>query len=199
MIIAEFKIQTIEELIKKFGDNFKDSQYSALDIFLEIILESITEKRSFDFEDSSWPLELVKLFAKSCIIRQKRDMQKLIRGIAKTEYNPFLDSGEVLRALCRNFDVDYEEVVVCPPVVWTIVVKTKQGKQSLILDSNDRAYVFSVKEKASRFIKIAKFLSSVPYLIKQKDDKVILTRIKREELIEKLKENFLKILVDFEP
>jgi len=89
-------------------------------------------------------------------------------------------------------------VALCPDIVWAIVVKTKGGRQILILDSNNRAYVFTNKEKASKFIKIAKFLSSAPLLTKQKEDKVLLTRMKREKLTEKLGENFLKILVDFE-
>ena len=198
MIIAEFKIQSIEELISKFWDKYKKNSYSALEIFLEIILDSIAARRSFDLEDSSWPVELVQLFAKTCIARQKRDMQQIIKKITKTEYNPFIDSGEVLKALCRNFDVDYEEVMMCPAKVWAIVVKTKSGRQSLILDSNDRAYIFTAKEKASKFIKIAKFLSSAPLLTKQKEDKILLTRLEREKLIEKIGENFLKILVDFE-
>lgn len=197
MIIAEFKIQSIEGLISKFRDNYKEGSYSALDIFLEIIIDSIAERRSFDLEDSSWPVELVRLFEKTCIARQKKDMQKIIKKITKTEYNPFIDSGEVLKALCRNFDVDYEEVIMCPAKIWAIVVKTKSGRQSLILDSNDRAYIFSAKEKASKFIKIAKFLSSAPLLTKQKEDRILLTRLEREKLIEKIGENFLKILVDF--
>ena len=83
MIIAEFKIQSIEELISTFLDKYKNSSYSALDIFLEIILDSIAERRSFDLEDSSWPIELVQLFAKTCIARQKRDMQGIIKNISK--------------------------------------------------------------------------------------------------------------------
>lgn len=197
MIIAELKIQSIEGLISKFGDKYKKSSYSALDIFLEIILDSIAERRSFDLEDSSWPVELVQLFAKTCIARQKRDMQKIIKNITKTEYNPFIDSGEVLKALCRNFDIDYEEIVMCPAKIWAIVIKTKSGRQSLILDSNDRAYVFTAKDKATKFIKIARFLSSAPLLTKQKEDRILLTRLEREKLIEKIGENFLKILVDF--
>ena len=98
MIIAEFKIQSIEELISKFWDKYKKNSYSALEIFLEIILDSIAARRSFDLEDSSWPVELVQLFAKTCIARQKRDMQQIIKKITKTEYNPFIDSGEVLKA-----------------------------------------------------------------------------------------------------
>ncbi len=197
MIIAEFKIQTIEESITKFTDNYRNSRYSALDIFLEIILESIAERRSFDLEDPSWPIELVQLFAKTCIVRQKQDIQKIIKNVAKTEFNPFIDSGAVLMELCRDFDVDYEEVVMCPAIVWAIIVQTRSGRQSLILDSNNRAHVFTAKDKASKFIKIASFLSSAPLLVKQKDDKVVLTRLKREKLAEKLGENFLKILVDF--
>ncbi len=198
MIIAEFKIQSIEGLISRFRDTYKNSSYSVLDIFLEIILDSIAERRSFDLEDSSWPIGLVQLFAKTCIVRQKRDMQKIIKNITKTEYNPFIDSGEVLKALCLNFDIDYEEVIMCPAKVWAIIVKTKSGRQSLILDSNNRAYIFTAKDKASKFIKIAKFMSSAPLLTKQKEDKILLTRIEREKLIEKIGENFLKILVDFE-
>ena len=197
MIIAKFKIQTIEESIAKFTDNYRNSRYSALDIFLEIILESIAERRSFDLEDPSWPIELVQLFAKTCIARQKQDIQKIIKNVAKTESNPFIDSGAVLMELCRNFDVDYEEVVMCPAIVWAIVVQTKSGRQSLILDSNNRTYIFTAKDKASKFIKIARFLSSAPLLVKQKEDKAILTRMKREKLAEKLGENFLRILVDF--
>jgi len=197
MIIAEFKIQTIEESITKFADNYRNSRYSALDIFLEIILESIAERRSFDLEDPSWPIELVQLFAKTCIARQKQDIQKIIKNIAKTESNPFIDSGAVLIALCKGFDVDYKEVAMCPAIVWAIIVQTKSGRQSLILDSNNRAYIFTAKDKADKFIKIASFLSSAHLLVKQKDDKVVLTRIKREKLAEKLGENFLKILVDF--
>lgn len=198
MIIAEFKIQSIEGLISKFWDKYKNNSYSALDIFLEIILDSIAERRSFDLEDSSWPVELVQLFAKTCIARQKRDMQKIIKNITQTEYNPFIDSGDVLKALCRNFDVDYEEVTMCPANIWAIIVKTKSGRQSLILDSSNRTYIFTAKDKASKFIKIAKFLSSAPLLTKKKEDKVLLTRMGREQLIEKIGENFLKILVDFE-
>lgn len=198
MIIAKFKIQSIEGLISKFWDNYKNRSYSALDIFLEIILDSVAERRSFDLEDSSWPIELIQLFAKTCIARQKRDMQKIIKNITKTEYNPFIDSGDVLKALCRNFDIDYEEVTMCPAKVWTIIVKTKSGRQSLILDSSNRAYIFTAKDKASKFIKIAKFLSSAPVLTRQKEDKVLLTRMEREKIIEKIGENFLKILVDFE-
>lgn len=197
MIIAEFKIQTIEESIAKYTDNYRNSRYSALDIFLEIILESIAERRSFDLEDPSWPIELVQLFAKTCIARQKQDIQKIIRNVAKTESNPFIDSGAVLIALCRDFDVDYEEVEMCPAIVWAIVVQTRSGRQSLILDSNNRTYIFTAKAKASKFIKIARFLSSAPLLVKQKEDKAILTRMKREKLAEKLGENFLRILVDF--
>nr|MBC8362809.1 hypothetical protein [Candidatus Desulfatibia profunda] len=197
MIIAEFKIQSIEELILKFRDHYKNNSYSVLDIFLEIILDSISEKRSFNLEDSSWPIELVQLFAKACIARQKQDMQKIIKNVSKTEYNPFIDSGEVLKALCRNFDVDYRQVVMCPAKVWAIIVQTKRGTQRLILDSNNRAYIFTAKDKASKFIKIAKFLSSAPLLTKQKEDKILLTRIEREKLVEKLGENFLKVLVDF--
>lgn len=198
MIIAEFKIQSIEESIIKFRDNYKKNGYSSLDIFLEIILDSMAERRSFDLEDSSWPSELIKLFAKTCITRHKMDMQKIIKKITKTESNPFIDSGEILKALCRNFDLGYEEVSLCPNIVWAIVVKTKGGRQILILDSNNRTYVFTNKEKASKFIKIAKFLSSAPLLTKQKEDKVLLTRMDRNTLAEKLGENFLKILVDFE-
>ncbi|MFH0827573.1 MAG: hypothetical protein V1919_00225 [Candidatus Omnitrophota bacterium] len=197
MIIAGFKIQSIEELILKFRDNHKNNGYCATDIFLEIILDSISEKRSFDLEDSSWPIELVQLFAKACIARQKQDMQKIIKNITKTEYNPFIDSGEVLKALCRNFDVDYRQVIMCPAKVWTIIVQTKKGTQSLILDSNNRAYIFTAKDKASKFIKIAKLLSAAPLLTKKRDDKILLTRIGKEKLIEKLGENFLKVLVDF--
>lgn len=197
MIIAEFKIQSIEECVRKFRDSHRNKNYSSLDIFIEIILNSIAEKRSFDLEDSLWPIELVKLFANTCIPRQKVDIQKIIKNIAKTEHNPFLDSGEVIKALCKNFNVDYEDVFMCPDTVWVIVVKTKSGKESLILDSNDRAYVFTAKDKASKFIKIAKFLSSVPYRTKQKEDKIVLTRIKKQKLKEKLGENFLKILIDF--
>ena len=197
MIIAEFKIQTIEESITKFTVKYRNSRYSALDIFLEIILESIAERRSFDLEDPSWPIELVQLFAKTCIARQKQDIQKIIKNIAKTESNPFIDSGTVLIALCKDFDVDYKEVAMCPAIVWAIIVQTKSGRQSLILDSNNRAYIFTAKDKAGKFIKIASFLSSAHLLVKQKDDKVVLTRIKREKLAEKLGENFLKILVDF--
>lgn len=197
MIIAEFKIQTIEESITKFTVNYSNSRYSALDIFLEIILESIAERRSFDLEDPSWPVELAQLFAKTCIARQKQDIQKIIKNIAKTESSPFIDSGAVLIALCKDFDVDYTEVAMCPAVVWAIIVKTRSGRQSLILDSNNRAYIFTAKDKAGKFIKIASFLSSAHLLVKQKDDKVILTRIKREKLAEKLGENFLKILIDF--
>jgi hypothetical protein len=197
MLIAEFKIQSIEETIAKFADNHRNRRYGTLDIFLEIILESIAEKRSFDLEDSSWPTELVQLFAKTCIARQKQDIQKIIKNIDKTESNPFIDSGAVLVALCKDFDVDYEEVAMCPAVVWAIIVQTKSGRQSLILDSNNRAYIFTAKDKAGKFIKIASFLSSAHLLVKQKGDKVILTRIKREKLAEKLGENFLKILVDF--
>ena len=109
MIIAEFKIQSIEESLIKFKDNYKKNSYSALDIFLEIILDSMAERRSFDLEDSSWPSELIKLFAKTCITRHKMDMQKIIRTTSRTESNPFIDSGETLKALCRNFDVGYEE------------------------------------------------------------------------------------------
>ena len=86
---------------------------------------------------------------------------------------------------------------MCPAIVWAIIVQTKSGRQSLILDSNNRAYIFTAKDKAGKFIKIASFLSSAHLLVKQKDDKVILTRIKREKLAEKLGENFLKILIDF--
>ena len=197
MLIAEFKIQSIEEAIAKFADNYRNRRYGALDIFLEIILESIAERRSFDLEDSSWPIELVQVFAKTCIARQKQDIQKIIKKIAKTESNPFIDSGAVLIALCKDFDVDYTEVAMCPDVVWAIIVKTKSGRQSLILDSNNRAYIFTAKDKTGKFIKIASFLSSAHLLVKQKDDKVVLTRMKREQLAEKLGENFLKILVDF--
>jgi hypothetical protein len=197
MLIAEFKIQSIEEAIAKFADNYRNRRYGALDIFLEIILESIAERRSFDLEDPSWPIELVQLFAKTCIARQKQDIQKVIKNIAKTEHNPFIDSGAVLVALCKYFDVDYTEVAMCPDVVWAIIVKTKSGRQSLILDSNNRAYIFTAKDKTGKFIKIASFLSSAHLLVKQKDDKVVLTRMKREQLAEKLEENFLKILVDF--
>ena len=197
MIIAAFKIQSIEEAITKFADNYRNSRYGALDIFLEIILGSIAERRSFDLEDPSWPIELVQLFAKTCIARQKQDIQKTIRKIAKTESNPFIDSGAVLIALCKGFDVDYKDVAMCPAIVWTIIVQTRSGRQSLILDSNNRAYIFTAKDKAGKFIKIASFLSSAHFLVKQKDDKVVLTRIKREKLAEKLGENFLKILVDF--
>jgi len=197
MIIAEFRIQSIEEFILKFRDNHKNNGYCAIDIFFEIILGSISEKRSFDLEDSSWPIELVQLFAKACIARQKQDMQKIIKNITKTEHNPFIDSGEVLKALCRNFDVDYRQVIMCPAKVWTIIVQTKRGAQSLILDSNNRAYIFTAKDKASKFLKIAKFLSAVPLLTKRKDDKILLTRIGREKFIEKLGENYLKVLVDF--
>lgn len=197
MLIAEFKIQTIEESITKFTVNYKKSPYSALDIFLEIILESIAERRSFDLEDPSWPIELAQMFAKTCIARQKQDIQKIIKNITKTESNPFIDSGAVLIALCRDFDVDYTDVAMCPDVVWAIIVKTKSGRQSLILDSNNRAYIFTAKDKAGKFIKIANFLSSAHLLVKQKGDKVVLTRIKRAKLAEKLEENFLKILVDF--
>ena len=197
MIIAKFKIQSIEAAITKFTNNYRKSRYGALDIFLEIILESIAERRSFDLEDPSWPIELVQLFAKTCIARQKQDIQKVIKNIAKTEYNPFIDSGAVLVALCKDFDVDYTEVAMCPDVVWAIIVKTKSGRQSLILDSNNRAYIFTAKDKTGKFIKIASFLSSAHLLVKQKDDKVVLTRMKREQLAEKLGENFLKILVDF--
>ena len=186
MIIAEFKIQSIEGLISKFRDKYRNSRYSGLDIFLEIILDSIAGRRSFDLEDSSWPIELVQLFAKTCIARQQRDMQGIIKNITKTEYNPFIDSGAVLKALCREFDVDYEEVIMCPDKVWAIIIKTKSGRQSMILDSNDRAYVFTVQ-----------FLSSAPALTKQKEDRILLTRLEREKLIEKIGENFLKILVDF--
>ncbi len=198
MIIAEFKIQSIEGLISKFRDKYRNSSYSALDIFLEIILDSIAERRSFDLEDSSWPIELVQLFAKTCIARQQRDMQDIIKNITKTEYNPFIDSGAVLKALCREFDVDYEEVIMCPDKVWAIIIKTKGGRQSMILDSSDRAYVFTAKDKASKFIKIVQFLSSAPALTKQKEDRILLTRLAREKIIEKIGENFLKILVDFE-
>ncbi len=197
MIIAAFKIQSIEEAITKFADNYRNSRYGALDIFLEIILGSIAERRSFDLEDPSWPIELVRLFAKTCIVRQKQDIQKIIKKIAKTESNPFIDSGAVLMTLCRGFDVDCEKVVMCPAIVWTIVVQTRSGRQSLILDSNNRTYIFTSKDKASKFIKIVRFLSSAPLLVKQKEDKAILTRMKREKLAEKLGENFLKILVDF--
>ena len=124
-------------------------------------------------------------------------MQKIIQNVDKTEHNPFIDSGEVLKALCRNFDVEYDKVRMCPATVWAIVVRTKRGTQRLILDSNNRTYIFTAKEKASKFIKLAKFLSSAPLLTKQKDDKVLLTRIEREKLIAKLGENFLKVLVDF--
>jgi hypothetical protein len=189
MLIVAFKIQSIEEAITKFVDNYRNSRYGALG--------SIAERRSFDLEDSSWPIELVRLFAKTCIARQKQDIQKIIKKIAKTESNPFIDSGAVLIALCKGFDVDYEEVAMCPAIVWTIIVKTRSGRQSLILDSNNRAYIFTVKDKAGKFIKIASFLSSAHLLVKQKDDKVVLTRIKREKLAEKLGKNFLKILVDF--
>ena len=113
------------------------------------------------------------------------------------ESNPFIDSGAVLIALCKDFDVDYPEVAMCPAIVWAIIVQTRSGRQSLILDSNNRAYIFTAKDKAGKFIKIASFLSSAHLLVKQKDDKVVLTRIKREKLAEKLGENFLKILVDF--
>jgi len=197
MIIAGFKIQTIEESIVKFRDNYKNKNYGALDVFLEIILESMAERRSFDLEDTSWPSELVQLFAKTCIARQQIDMQGIIRNLTKTESNPFIDSGEVLKALCRNFDIDYENVKICPDKAWVIVIKTKGGRQILILDSHKRAYVFSAKDKASKFIKLARFLSSAPLLTKRKDDKILLTRMDRNKLIEKLGENFLKILVDF--
>jgi len=81
MIIAKFKIQSIEESIITFRDNYKNSSYCALDIFLEIILDSMAERRSFDLENSSWPRELVRLFAKTCISRHKRDMQNIINPV----------------------------------------------------------------------------------------------------------------------
>ena len=157
----------------------------------------MAERRSFDLEDTSWPSKLIQLFAKTCISRHKSDMQKIIENTDKTESNPFIDSGEILKALCRNFGVDYENVNICPDKIWAIIIKTKGGRQILILDSNNRAYVFSAKDKASKFIKIARFLSSAPLLTKQKEDKILLTRIDREYLIDKLGENFLKVLVDF--
>jgi len=197
MIIAQFKIQTIEKTILKFRDNYKTEEYSPLDVFLEIILESLAERRSFDLEDTSWPSELVKLFSKTCISRHKSDMQRIIQNLTKTESNPFIDSGEVLKALCKYFDVDYENVKICPANVWAIVIKTKGGRQILILDSNKRAYIFTTKDKTSKFIKIARFLSSAPLLTKQKEDKILLTRIDRKYLIDKLGENYLKVLVDF--
>ena len=197
MIIAEIKIQSIEEYISQFSTKYKDRDYCALDVFLEIIMNSVAERRSFDLEDSSWPVELVQLFAKACIARQKSDMHTIIKKIERTEYNPFIDSGEVLKALCRHFETDYKDVIMCPPKVWTIMIKTKSGRQSLIVDSNNRAYVFSAQEKAGKFIKIVRVLSSGPLLTKQKEDRVVLTRIERNTLIEKLGDNFLKILVDF--